>query len=119
MTAEQETSPEQRSAPTGPADAAVSRDPGTPDTAPDDANDLRGFHFRRLIHKRSTLLWGGIPTLVLAIALAFGNLLWIPIILIAGTLITLLVCWIRANSRAEDAFFIAYAEEHGLTRTED
>jgi hypothetical protein len=118
MTAEQETSPEQRSAPSGPADAAVSRDPGTPDTAPEDANDLRGFHFRRLIHKRSTLLWGGIPTVVLAIALAFENLLWTPIIVIAGALITLLVCWIKANSSAEDDFFRAYAEERGMTRTE-
>src|SRR3954451_21567257 len=100
MTTEQET-PERRSASTGPEDAAVSRDPGTPDTAPDDANDLRGFHFCRLIHKRSTLLWGGIPTVVLAIALAFGNLVWVPIILIAGPLITVVVCWILASSRAE------------------
>src|SRR5215212_2760670 len=61
MTAEQETSPERRTAPTGPDDAAVSRDPGTPDTAPDDASDLRGFHFRRLIRKRATWYWGGIP----------------------------------------------------------
>jgi len=118
MTAEQETSPVRRSAPRGPADAAVSRDPGTPDTAPDDANDLRGFHFRRLIHKRSTILWGGIPTVVLVIALAFGNPLWAPIALIAGTLVTLLVCWIKANSQAEDDFFRAYAEERHLTRTE-
>jgi hypothetical protein len=55
---------------------------------------------------------------VLAVALAFGNLLWIPIILIAGTLITLLVCWIKANSQAEDDFFRAYAEERGMSRTE-
>jgi hypothetical protein len=118
MTAEQESSPERRTAPTGPEDAAVSRDPGTPDTAPDDANDLRGFHFRRLMRKRSTLYWAGIPTLVLAIGLAFGNLLWIPIILVLGFLITVIVCWILAVSRAEDAFFIAYADEHGLSRSE-
>jgi hypothetical protein len=118
VTGEQETTPEQRTAPTGPADAAVSRDPGTPDTAPDDASDLRGFHFRRLIRKRSTLYWGGIPTVVLAIALAFGNLLWIPIILVLGFLITVTVCWIKAVSGAEDDFFKAYAEERGLTRTE-
>src|SRR3954449_2184885 len=117
MTTEQET-PERRSAPTGPEDAAVSRDPGTPDTAPDDANDLQGFHFRRLLSKRSTWLWGGIPIVVLAIALAFGNLLWAPIVLVLGFLITVIVCWIRANSQAEDDFFRAYAEEHGLSRTE-
>jgi hypothetical protein len=118
MGASEQSTPERRSAPTGPEDAAVSRDPGTPDAALDDADDLRGFHFRRLIRSRSTWLWGGIPAVVLAIALAFGNVLWIPIILIAGLLITLLVCWIMAVSRAEDAFFVAYAEERGLTRTE-
>ena len=109
---------EARSAPTGPEDAAVSRDPGTPDTAPDDADDLRGFHFRRLIRNRATWLWGGIPTVVIAIGLAFGNVLWLPIILIAGFLITVLVCWIKAVSRAEDAFFIAYAQERGMSRTD-
>jgi hypothetical protein len=118
MEGESQTATEERTAPTGPEDAAVSRDPGTPDTAPDDADDLRGFHFSRLIHKRSTWLWGGIPTVVIAVALAFGNPVWIPIILIAGFLMTLLVCWIKAVSRAEDAFFIAYADEHGLTRIE-
>jgi hypothetical protein len=117
MAAEQET-PERRAAPTGPHDAAVSRDPGTPDTAPDDANDLQGFHFRRLMSKRSTWLWGGIPTVVAAIVLAFGNLLWVPIILVLGLLITVVVCWLKANSQAEDDFFRAYAEERGLTRTE-
>src|SRR5215218_4076991 len=110
MTAERETSPVPRSAPSGPADAAVSRDPGTPDTAPDDANDLRGFHFRRLIHRRSTILWGGIPTVVLAIALAFGNPLWAPIALIAGTLVTLLVCCCRPR---RDAWrHLAHREAH-------
>jgi len=119
MAGEAQAAEERKSEPTGPADAAVSRDPGTPDTAPDDADDLRGFHFRRLIHRRSTWLWGGIPTVIVAIALAFGNVVWVPIILILGTLITLIVCWIKAVSRAEDAFFIAYAEECGMTRTED
>jgi hypothetical protein len=117
MAAEQET-PERRSAPTGPEGAAVSRDPGTPDTAPDDANDLQGFHFRRLMRKRSTWLWAGIPTVVLAIALAFGNLLWVPIILVLGLLITTIVCWIVANSKAEDDFFRTYAEQRGLTRSD-
>ena len=119
MASEPEAVAGRKSEPTGPAGAAVSRDPGTPDTAPDDCNDLRGFHFRRLIGNRKTWLWAGIPTVILAIGLAFGNPLWIPIILVAGTLITLLVCWIKAVSRAEDAFFDAYAEERGLTRTED
>jgi len=115
MAAEQET-PELRTAPTGPTGAAVSRDPGTPNTAPDDANALQGFHFQRLMRKRSTWLWAGIPTVVVAIALSFGNLLWFPIILVLGLLITAIVCWIVANSKAEDDFFKAYAEQRGLTR---
>jgi hypothetical protein len=118
MTAEEQPSAERRTAPTGPEDAAVSHDPDTPDTAPDDASDLRGFHFRRLMRKRSIWLWGGIPTVVIAIGLAFGNLLWVPIILVLGFLIIVTVCWIRAVSRAEDDFFIAYAEERGMTRTD-
>jgi hypothetical protein len=55
---------------------------------------------------------------VLAIALGFGNVVWVPIVLILGFLITVVVCWIMAVSRAEDAFFVAYAEERGLTRSE-
>jgi hypothetical protein len=118
MEASEQSPPERRTAPTGPADAAVSRDPGTPNEAPDDANDLRGFHFRRLIRKRATLLWGGIPTVVLALVLGIaGNPLWFPIILIAGPLITLAVVWFMASSRAEDAFFAAYAKERKLSRT--
>jgi hypothetical protein len=117
MAAEQET-PERSTAQTGPEGAAVSRDPGTPDTAPDDANDLQGFHFQRLMRKRSTWLWAGIPTVVVAIALSFGNLLWFPIILVLGLLITAIVCWIVANSKAEDDFFKAYAEQRGLTRSD-
>src|SRR5690242_17236901 len=117
MATEQET-PERRAAPTGPGDAAVSRDPGTPDTAPDDADDTQGFHFRRLMSRRSTWLWGGIPTAVAAIALAFGNPLWIPIVIALGFVITVIVCWIKANSQAEDDFFKAYAVKRGLTRTE-
>jgi hypothetical protein len=70
------------------------------------------------MRKRATWLWAGIPTVVVAIALSFGNLLWLPIILVLGLLITSIVCWIIANSRAEDAFFEAYSEQRGLTRTE-
>ncbi len=120
MAAEQET-PERRTAPTGPEGAAVSRDPGPPDTAPDDANDLQGFHLPAggFMRKRSTWLWAGIPTVVLAIALAFGPLGRVWIILVAlWLLITTIVCWIVANWKAEDDFFKTYAEQRRLTRTD-
>jgi hypothetical protein len=119
MEASEQSPPERRSAPTGPEDAAVSRDRGTPDTALDDADDRQGFHFRNLIRKRATWYWGGIPTVVAAAVLAIAaGPIWIPIILVAGPLITLVVCWFIANERAEDDFFIAYAKQRGLTRTE-
>jgi hypothetical protein len=120
MEASEQSPPERRSAPTGPDDAAVSRDPGTPDTAPDDADDRQGFHFRNLIRKRETWYWGGIPTVVAAAVLGIAvGPVWIPIILVAGPLMTLLVVWFMANSRAEDDFFIAYAKQRGLARTEN
>lgn len=119
MTEEQQAAAGAPSAPTGPADAAVSRDPGTPDTAPDDADDLRGFHFRRLIRKRATLYAGVIPTVVIAIALGIvGNPLWLAIIPIFGGLVIVIVCWLIAMSRSEVAFFEAYSKQRGLTRTQ-
>jgi hypothetical protein len=117
--AQAQPSSERRSAPTGPSDAAVSRDPGTPDAAPDDADDLRRFHFDRLIRRRSTLAWGGIPTVVIAIGLFFSNPLLTLVTLVLGFLTTIAVCWSKADSQAEDDFFVAYAEERGLTRTKD
>jgi hypothetical protein len=86
-----------------------------PPVAPDDANDLRSYHFKRLMRKRSTQLWAGIPTVVLAVALAFGNLLWIPIILVLGFVITAVVLFVIATSRARDDFFTAYAQQRGMT----
>jgi hypothetical protein len=84
--------------------------------APDDADDLRGFHFNRLLRKRATLIAAGVPTVLLAIGLGvFGNLLWIPIVLVLGLLLTLLVVFVIASGKAEDAFFETYAKQHGMT----
>jgi hypothetical protein len=84
--------------------------------APDDADDLRGFHFRRLLRKRATLYGAGIPTVLIALALGiFGNPLWIPIILVLGLLVTLVVVLVIASGKAEEAFFQAYAGERGMS----
>jgi len=84
--------------------------------APDDADDLRGFHFRRLLRKRVTLYAAGIPTVLIAVALGvFGNLLWIPIILVLGLLITMLVVFVIASGKAESAFFEKYASQRGMS----
>src|SRR4051794_31343651 len=78
------------SEPTGPADAAVSRDPGTPDTAVDDANDMRGFFYRQRMRRRSTWIWGGLVMVLGGIGAAFISPVAIPVGILAGLLIVML-----------------------------
>jgi hypothetical protein len=86
------------------------------ETAPDDANDLRGFHFRRLLRK--PLTWILIGALAV-IAAAAGAALVGPAIglaaLVGVVLVGLLVVFAIADSQAADAFFSAYAQQRGLT----
>jgi hypothetical protein len=83
--------------------------------APDDANDLRGFHFRRLLRK--PLTWIVIAIAVIA-AGAAGAALVGPAIggaaALAMLLLALLVVFAIADSKAEDAFFETYAAQRGL-----
>ncbi|HEV7399724.1 MAG TPA: hypothetical protein VGN84_05585 [Solirubrobacterales bacterium] len=85
------------------------------ETAPDDANDLRGFHFRRLLRKPVTWIVTAIATIAAGIA---GAALVGPTIgaIAAGAmfLLSLLVVFAIADSRAEDAFFETYAAQRGL-----
>jgi len=83
--------------------------------APDDANDLRGFHFRRLLGR--PLTWIVISVFVLAAGIAAAIYLGAAIgagAAVAMLLISLLVVFAIADSRAEDAFFDAYARQRGL-----
>ncbi len=83
---------------------------------PDDANDLRGFHFKRLMRKPLTwILIGGLAVLVGAgLAAAIG-----PAVGGAGFVIALLaglaIVFAIADSRAADAFFEVYAQQRGMT----
>ncbi|HEX4669161.1 MAG TPA: hypothetical protein VH275_04200 [Solirubrobacterales bacterium] len=83
--------------------------------APDDANDLRGFHFKRLMGRTLTLVL--IATFTIAAAVA-GAVIVGPAVggatAVAVFLLSLLIVFAIADSRAEDAFFQAYAEQHGL-----
>jgi len=82
---------------------------------PDDANDLRGFHFRRLMRKTLTLVLIGALALIVggvlgaAIGPAVGGGAFV-LALLAGVAIVFAI----ADSRAEEAFFQAYAQQHGL-----
>lgn len=91
--------------------------PSAPDSerAPDDANDLRGFHFRRLLRKPVT--WIAIAIVTIAAGIA-GAVFLGPAIGAAAAgavfLVALLIVFAIADSRAEDAFFETYAAQRGL-----
>ncbi|HEX5928693.1 MAG TPA: hypothetical protein VFY48_04790 [Solirubrobacterales bacterium] len=82
---------------------------------PDDADDLRGFHFRRLLRRTGVLV--AIAIAVLA-AGAAGAIFIGPAIggaaALATFLLALLAVFAIADSRAEDAFFQTYARQRGF-----
>jgi hypothetical protein len=90
--------------------------PSSPDeAAPDDANDLRGFHFRRLLGKPVT--WIVIAVFVLAAGIAAAVYLGAMIgagAAVAMLLVSLLVVLAIADSKAENAFFEVYASQRSL-----
>ncbi|HYJ21802.1 MAG TPA: hypothetical protein VEW07_07260 [Solirubrobacterales bacterium] len=82
---------------------------------PDDANDLRGLHFKQLLS--SKLTWA----LILGFTIAAGVAAAIFVSAVVGAgaavavfLISLLIAFAIADSRAEEAFFQFYAQQHGL-----
>jgi hypothetical protein len=83
--------------------------------APDDADELRSFHFRRLLRTRLTLVLIAIAIVVAAGGGAFIGAVFIAIGILAAILISLLVVFVIADSKAEQAFFEAYASQHHLT----
>jgi hypothetical protein len=81
----------------------------------DDADDLRGYHFRRLMKKPVT--W--ILTIVLVIAAGVAGAIFVGAAIGAGAavavfLLALIVVFAIADSKAEEAFFVRYAEQNGL-----
>ena len=96
-----------------PAPQPVSAGPGA--AAPDDANDLRGLYFRRLLSGKLTwaLILGATVAAGVAAAIFVGAAVGGGAA-VAVFLISLLVAFGVADSRAEDAFFQIYAQQHGL-----
>ncbi len=101
--------------------AEAAPEPGATEAAPaaavpEDANDLRGFHFRRLMGLQRTWWLIGLPALVLGIVLAAAvkpvlGLVAVVIVVVAGIAIVLVI----ADSQAADDFFQVYATKRGLT----
>ncbi len=83
--------------------------------APDDANDLRGFHFKHLLGR--PLTWIVIALFVLAAGVA-GAVLLGPALGAAAAgvvfLLGLLVVFAIADRRSEAAFFAVYASQRGM-----
>jgi hypothetical protein len=96
-----------------PPEGAPSR---TPAAEPDDADDLRGFHFRELAHKPLTwtLVGGGALATGLVFLFAFGPPFGAAVF-VAFLLFGIWATWNIADSRAADDFFHVYAKSRGLT----
>ena len=87
----------------------------SPDSLPDDANDLRGAHFKQLISKQTTWLAIAIAIVVAGTA---GAAIFSPVVGSAAgvgvLLISLIVVFVIADSRAADDFFAVYAQQRGM-----
>ena len=111
--------PETGRAPSPGADPAIPQVPEPADLppVPEDADDTRGHHLRRLLRHPVTLIVGAI---VVAIAFAAGLVAAGAAIGAAAAgvaiLLTLLVVWLLASGKAQDDFYRAYGEGRDLTR---
>jgi hypothetical protein len=82
----------------------------------DDADDLRGYHFRRLMRKRLT--W--ILTLIAMVAAGVGAAIFAGAVIggaaaLLVLVLSLVVVFAIADGKASDSFFDLYAQERGLT----
>jgi hypothetical protein len=83
----------------------------------DDSDDLRGFHFKRLIRKPLTLILGGILVVLTGVGTAIGVGPLIGLAAAAGIFVLVLITvFFIAHSKSEEAFFDMYASERGLNR---
>ncbi|HEX5988644.1 MAG TPA: hypothetical protein VFY75_00335 [Solirubrobacterales bacterium] len=83
---------------------------------PEDANDLRGHHFKRLMGKTLTVVLLGSLTLIAFVAggIAVDPLVGL-IVAAAVFVLGLLVVLVIADKKAADDFFEVYAQKRGMT----
>lgn len=84
---------------------------------PEDADDTRGHHLRRLLRHPLTLTVGGIGVAVaFVVGLVAAGAAIGAAAAVGAILLTLLIVWLLASGKAQDDFFRAYAQGRGLTR---
>jgi hypothetical protein len=99
---------------------SATEEPQTTESAPvgavDDANDLRGYHFKRLMRKPLTWILIGVFVVVAggACAAFIGPALGGAAAVVA-LLIGVVVVFAIADKKASDDFFEVYAQQRGLT----
>jgi hypothetical protein len=101
-------------------EAAFSAQMQPDQAAVDDAGDLTGFHFRRLMRKRLTWILSGI---LIVAAAGIGGAVGGPVFAVIAAVVVALLCllgvWLMASSASEQAFFTLYARQRGLAREEN
>ncbi|HWB68897.1 MAG TPA: hypothetical protein VG518_02875 [Solirubrobacterales bacterium] len=101
--------------------SAPDEETAIPEQAPnapavDDANDLRGFHFKRLMRKTLTLVLIAVFVLAGGIAgAAFLSPVVGLVIAVAVFVLAVIVVFAIADSKAADDFFSVYAQQRGMT----
>lgn len=87
---------------------------------PDDANDLRNHHFKRLLRKPVTLIVIGSLALIVLVACAIAIHPGVGLIGAGVTLLLgMVVVFVIADNKAAHDFFEVYAEQRGMTLIHD
>jgi hypothetical protein len=83
---------------------------------PDDANDLRGHHFKRLMRKPLTLgLIGGLALVAAIVAAAVVGPALGGAVLVGAVLLGVVIVFVIADNKAAHDFFEVYASQRGMT----
>ena len=94
-----------------PAAAPPAQGPGLPE----DADDLRGSHFKLLRSAVSTWALILVPAVAAGVVLAAAGLALIGVLAFAAIILGgIVVAWLLADRRAADDFFTVYASRHEL-----
>lgn len=86
------------------------------ETAPDDADDRRGYHFQRLLRKPLTwLLIGAVALIAAAAGAALVGPALGGVAAVGAPALAVVIVFAIADSKAADDFFEIYARTRGLT----